>query len=264
MGRASMTAPADRATREQAELAFWNTDPLEGPGTIPVEVVIKKMSEARVLLQCLDRYDATFGRATRILELGAGQGWASCVVKRRYPGAELVVTELSPAALSSLPQWERILGVSVDDARACSSDATGLEDESVDLVFAFAAAHHFAAKVEVLREMKRVLRPGGNGLFLYEPSTPRRLYPFAFRRVNRKRPQVLEDVMVPADLEAAAAEVGLRFRVDYFPSIADRGPTEFLYYLSLSVVAPLQRILPCTANFSFENVQEGRVGGEAA
>jgi SAM-dependent methyltransferase len=249
---------SDRNAREEAERAFWRNDPMEGPGTIPIEVIVKKLGEARVLLQCIDRFGPMFQGAKTILELGAGQGWASCIVKRRFPGAHVIATELSGEALSSLPQWERILGAKVDESFACRSDATSLADESVDLVFAFAAAHHFGAQRDVLVEMKRVLRPGGRGLYLYEPASSRALYSIAFKRVNRKRPQVPEDVLVPADLRAAASEAGLRFSGQSFPSLADRRPFEFLYYLALSLLSPLQMVLPCTGNFVFEKLGSTR------
>jgi SAM-dependent methyltransferase len=241
----------DRSTREQAEIDFWATDPQERPGPMPVDVLVKKMSEARVFLECLARFSSRFEAAQTIVELGGGQGWASCIVKARYPNARVVATDISQYALASLPEWARILNTTVDDSFACKSDSTGLPDESVDLVFAFAAAHHFASQADSLREIKRILKPGGQALYLYEPATPRLLYGPAFRRVNRKRPQVLEDVLIIDDVRRAARRAGLRCRVDYFPSLADRRPFEFLYYLALTAVRPLQRVMPCTVNLSF-------------
>jgi hypothetical protein len=76
-------------------------------------------------------------------------------------------------------------------------------------------------------------------------------YRLAVDRVNRKRPDVPEDVLVPRRLISAAQIAGLTASVHYWPSTLKRGRSAAFYYALLSIVTPLCRLLPCTANFHF-------------
>jgi hypothetical protein len=62
---------------------------------------------------------------------------------------------------------------------------------------------------------------------------------------------VVEDVLVPSELLRIASELGLAGSVAFTPTLANRRPVEFLYYLALGQLKPLQRVLPCTADFVF-------------
>ncbi|MBB6145687.1 hypothetical protein HNQ77_003648 [Silvibacterium bohemicum] len=44
-----------------------------------------KLSELRWLLPKFPAHDREFREAGSVLELGAGEGWSSCVVKHLYP-----------------------------------------------------------------------------------------------------------------------------------------------------------------------------------
>jgi hypothetical protein len=92
-------------------------------------------------------------------------------------------------------------------------------------------------------------------LYLHEPSAPIWIYSRAVARVNRKRASydhdVVEDVLVPSELLRIASELGLAGSVAYTPTLANRRPVEFLYYLALGKLKPLQHVLPCTADFVF-------------
>lgn len=181
-----------------------------------------------------------------------GQGWASCVFKRLYPAARVVSTDISEYAVQSAARWERMLDVRLEGAYACRAYETREADASVDLVFTFAAAHHFLRHRSTLQEIARILKPGGRALYLYEPTTPQVLYRPAVWRVNRNRPEVPEDVLVPGKLVGIAGDVGLRAQIDYYPSVLKRGPTETMYYSVLRRLTFLQRMLPCTGHFVFD------------
>jgi hypothetical protein len=107
--------------RHEAELAFWRQSPHEGPGSDSVVQIVHKAVEAAVLVDVLERYQPDFARACDILELGGGQGWASCIVKRQFPNARVTLSDLSADAISSVRTWERVYNVRLDGAIACPS-----------------------------------------------------------------------------------------------------------------------------------------------
>lgn len=231
-----------------AEVDLWRDSPSERPAADSVSNIVNKLSDARVFLDCVRRHRNLFKGAKRILELGGGQGWASCLVKRLRPGAEVTLTDISPYAIASAGKWERIWDVNLDEQYACPGSETHETDNSVDLVFCFASAHHFTAMPETLAEIRRILKISGTAAFFHEPTCPRAWYPLARRRVRRKRPEAGEDVLVPGDLRRFARSAGLTMEVDYYPTLLYRRPREVLYYGVLSKVPALRRVLPCGAN----------------
>jgi hypothetical protein len=103
-----------------------------------------------------------------------------------------------------------------------------------------------------------VLAPRGHALYLYEPSCRPYLYSVAKWRVNRKRPEVPEDILVHDKIVAIARHVGLDCELDYYPSTRRREPLETLYYAVLKWATPLQRMLPVTINYHFHKPQLAR------
>lgn len=236
---------------EQVEIDYWEKSPTECPLSESIENLINKFGDAGVLLERLAMHRLLFQRAVTIVELGAGQGWASCVVKGQYPDARVIATDISRHAVASAPKWERVLQVTLDHTAACRSYELPFANESIDLIFAFQAAHHFRAHRRTFAEVSRVLRPGGACVYLHEPTCRAYIYPLAFRRVNRKRPHVPEDVIVFDHMLELARKVGLRGRFVHDLSLAKRGPVEMFYYWVLRRVPFLKDVLPATKDFIF-------------
>ena len=236
------------AIRQGMELKSWRD--AKGPRD-PLGYDVNTLVNAPVLLDLLDRYAASFQRATDVLELGAGQGWASCIVKRRFPELRVTASDFSPDAIASIAKWERIFEVRVDNAVAVPSYDTRRPDASFDLVFAFASAHHFVLHRRTFDEMAQILRPGGEVLYLYEPTVRDWLYRAGLARIRKTRTDVVEDMLRQDELQSLARGAGLSPELDLYPTMDRRSPLGTIYNAVLIRVPPLRRILWCTANFRF-------------
>lgn len=237
--------------KQKIEIEFWRDAVNECAGSNSVHTLVNKASAAQVFIECVSRHANSIHGSHHILELGGGQGWASCVSKRLFPAVHMTATDISDFAIQSLPKWEKAFYTSVDNSYACTSYQTAEKDASIDFIFSFAAAHHFLAHKRTLGEISRILKPEGKAMYFYEPTSPRFLYSLAYWRVNRKRPEVPEDVLIPSELAKLAQLYGLDLLIDYYPSPRNRAPMETIYYFMLSKLPILQRILPSTAIFVF-------------
>jgi SAM-dependent methyltransferase len=241
----------DIADKEQIEIQFWQHSPIENPESEAVENLVNKFCEAKVLLEKLDYHRALFEQASSILELGAGQGWASCLVKRQFGGKKLIATDISPYAIASAHKWEHIFQTRLDQTTHCRSYEIPMEDASVDLIFCFEAAHHFVKHRQTLAEVHRVLKKGGVCLYLHEPVCRSFIHPLAYARVNCKRPEVPEDVLIYPKIKKLATEAGLKTEIRFDPTVTNRGLNQTVYFAVLSAVPGLRYLLPCSADFIF-------------
>jgi SAM-dependent methyltransferase len=242
----------DPATAEAIEEEFWKSSPVESPGSDSIDNILMKAAEARVFMEKLNSYADRFASARKILELGGGQCWASCMVKRFYPGADVTATDLSEAAVLSVTKWLPIFGSQPDRVQACRAYDTPFENDSFDLIFAFAAAHHFRRYGRSMAEIARILAPGGTALFFHEPSCTEFLYRPAVARVNKKRPEVPEDVLVRSRLARLAKKHDLSITFKLAPTMTNRDGFASTYYLLLNKLKFLQHSLPCTADIILE------------
>lgn len=233
---------------EELELEFWENSAHESPNSDSLDNILNKASEARVFLERYRAFESHFAAAQSILELGGGQCWASCIVKRFHPDAHVTGTDLSPAAIASVKKWSPIFGAQPDRVVACRAYDTPFAAESFDLIYAFSAAHHFHKHGKCFAELKRILKPGGTALYLSEPTCNRWTHRAAFIRVNRKRPDIQEDVLVRSRLRSLAIELGLEISFVFSPTLINRGPIEGVFYLVLNKFPLLQRALPCSAD----------------
>lgn len=241
----------DIESKENIERNFWQTSEIESPHVDAIENIIFKMSEARVFLEKIKKFQGVFQKAQKILEIGGGQCWASCIVKNFFPQKRVFGSDIAPAAVASVGKWEHVFKVKLDGVFACKSYCIPVESNSLDCVFAYAAAHHFVKHRDTLKEIHRVLAPGGIALYLHEPACRSYIYRPALWRVNRKRPEVPEDVIVPKRLGDISTQVGLDMSVMSGPTLTNRAPFETLYYFVLNRVSFLQSILPCSVDIMF-------------
>ncbi len=93
-----------------------------------------------------------------VLDVGTGTGAATRIAMEAYPGARVVALDLSPEFLEEA----RRQGGSI---RFVQGSAAALPVKaSFDLAMSFGVLCHTADAVQVVREMRRALRPGGQAL----------------------------------------------------------------------------------------------------
>lgn len=232
--------------KEDIDIQAWARHGLCSQNTAFLHHKVNKMAEARAFINKLDKYQAIFYRANSVLELGGGSCWASYIVKTLYPETKVTGTDIAPSAIENSGIWADVFQAHIDDAVACKSYELPFEDNSFYLIFSFASAHHFGKHAKTFSEVNRVLKPGGKLLYLYEPGCRRYIYPLAHWRVNRKRPEVPEDVLVYRHLLKLCRDIGLEGVVNFDPSVESRGAAETLYFTALRLFPFLQDFLPCT------------------
>lgn len=242
---------------EAIEIRYWATSETERPGVFAIDNVVNKITDAPVLLERLAPFRSRFASAARVLELGAGQGWASCLLRALQAdrGQVVVCADISQFALRSVPMWQDVFRTTITGATACRSYELPFASETFDAVFTFQAAHHFRLHRETLREIKRILTPRGLAVYMHEPSCARWIHPVAVRRVRALRQHVPEDLIVHEEMVKCAREEGLEVSSRDDCSLVKRGRVEFIYYLVLGAVRPLRWILPCTRDYIFKRVR---------
>ena len=140
----------------------------------------------------------------RVLDFGCGTGELSLMAKARHPLATVVAVDVDDEALASARYKAARWGLDVqwdlyDGARLPYPDG------GFDRVLTSLVVHHIANKAPVLRELLRVLRPGGE-LHLLDIGLPRSAYARAFAAVHVMLEPVSENVR--GRLGAMLAEAG--------------------------------------------------------
>jgi SAM-dependent methyltransferase len=99
---------------------------------------------------------------TRLLDLGAGTGTGAIGLAQRFPDAEVVALDVSPASLAKIAAKAAAAGLvaRVHPVEA-DLDAGWPDLGTLDLTWASASLHHMADPARVLRDALNATRPGG-------------------------------------------------------------------------------------------------------
>jgi SAM-dependent methyltransferase len=119
-----------------------------------------------------------YGRA---LELGCGTGFFLLNLKQAGVLEQGHVTDLSPGMVEVARRNGRSLGFEVE-GRVADAESIPYPDDHFDLVVGHAVLHHIPDVELALREVLRVLKPGGRFVFAGEPT---RYGDFIARRLSR-------------------------------------------------------------------------------
>lgn len=101
-------------------------------------------------------------RGKRLLDLGCGAGENSVYFGMK--GAKCVATDYSPGMVEVALKLAEANGVKVEGFTANAMELD-FPDESFDIVYASNLLHHLPEPKLAIREMHRVLRPGGKACF---------------------------------------------------------------------------------------------------
>jgi SAM-dependent methyltransferase len=104
------------------------------------------------------------------LELGSGTGFFLLNLMQAGVATKGHVTDLSPGMVDAAVRNGTALGLDVA-GRVADAESIPYDDESVDLVVGHAVLHHIPDVELALREVLRVLKPGGRFVFAGEPTT---------------------------------------------------------------------------------------------
>ncbi len=239
--------------KEQSEINYWCKDGFESFKKFTKLNFLTKTRQCHHLDYKINKYLDLINSKKNILEIGAGQGWASCYLKKFYlPEAHFTVTDISPYALESLPYWQDVFQISIDNSFPAKSYQTDTPDQSFDLVFCYRSAHHFVLYEETLNELKRIIKEDGVIIFLYEPTCSRLLYPLHKYYVNKIPHSSPEDVIVPSRIRKICKKIGLNYSNNYDAhQTIQRGIVLRTYFGFLKIFKFLQPLLPSSSDLVF-------------
>jgi SAM-dependent methyltransferase len=129
--------------------------------------------DERCITYAADRFRHVAGAAgwpyRHALELGCGTGFFLLNLMQAGVAARGSVTDLSPGMVAAALRNADGLGLDVD-GRVADAERIPYDDATFDLVVGHAVLHHVPDVERALREVLRVLRPGGRFVFAGEPT----------------------------------------------------------------------------------------------
>jgi ubiquinone/menaquinone biosynthesis C-methylase UbiE len=176
--------------------------------------------DERCISYARDRFVHVAGRDGwpygRALEVGCGTGFFLLNLKQAGVLSEGFVTDISPGMVDVAVRNAKALGFEVE-GRVADAESIPYDDASFDLVVGHAVLHHIPDVELALREVLRVLRPGGRFVFAGEPTrwgdvVARRLSRWTWKASTRLLPASWK--RPPDELKASSEAAALEALVD--------------------------------------------------
>lgn len=140
----------------------------------PVRALVQRRYEAVLMERLGERIEGQ-----RVLEIGCGRGVGTEIIFERFGAREVDAFDLDPDMIAQAQR--RLSAYSSDRLRLFVGDAAAIdaEDASYDAVFDFGIVHHVPDWQQAIKEISRVLRPGGR--FFFEEVTKQALDRWFYR-----------------------------------------------------------------------------------
>jgi ubiquinone/menaquinone biosynthesis C-methylase UbiE len=133
--------------------------------------------------RCIDyatgRFNLAVGKQDKpyehALELGGGTGFFLLNLMQGGVAKKGTATDLSPGMVEVAVRNAKNLGLDVD-GKVADAESLPFDDETFDLVCGHAVLHHIPDLPTAMKEVMRVLKPGGRFIFAGEPTKIGDLY----------------------------------------------------------------------------------------
>jgi ubiquinone/menaquinone biosynthesis C-methylase UbiE len=127
---------------------------------------LARLPEVLLMGDCRSAVQDEFSRLIRgneiVLDIGAGTGRFSLAIAKKLSAGRVICLDLSEEMLQHLGRKAEKEGLQDRiQIRKGEASASGLENESVDLVMSHSVFHELSNPEAVLAEMLRVLKPSG-------------------------------------------------------------------------------------------------------
>lgn len=109
-----------------------------------------------------------------LLEVGCGMGYDSLEFLKR--GVRVTATDLTPRAVDLARRHFEIAGVQAEDVRVENALALSFSDNTFDAVWANGVLHATGDTALAIREVRRVLKPGGRAIISHFYRRPSWMY----------------------------------------------------------------------------------------
>lgn len=176
-----MPVPNPHATREQVEAALtdtklaqvlyhdWEAESYDDKWSISYDQRCIDYARGRfdAIVPVDELRNLPYDRA---LELGCGTGFFLLNLIQAGVARRGSVTDLSPGMVKVAVRNGESLGLDID-GRVADAEGIPYDDNTFDLVVGHAVLHHIPDVEKSLREVVRILKPGGRFVFAGEPTT---------------------------------------------------------------------------------------------
>lgn len=122
-------------------------------------------------------------KVKRILEIGCGNGFTSTILSKSSD--EVISTDLlrpdvktHSVGISTARELFKRLDIANCSVVSCLGEKLPFEDKTFDLVFSLYTLEHIHDRGQAVREVRRVLKDGGEAIFIVPSFMERLLYPF--------------------------------------------------------------------------------------
>jgi len=164
---------------------FWDANPCDGQNDFEARKKFRYLKEPWIL----PKIEEIARKHRAILEIGCGQGVDGLMMCGIMPpGSSYVGLELSEASLDSARQSAQQLAGQLNVTplyRQGNAENLGFESDSFECVYSMGVLHHTPDTEKAVREVHRVLAPGGKAyIVLYRTCSPKILAALFLRWVQ--------------------------------------------------------------------------------